>query len=271
MTNHSHRVASATNFVVAAPTSSNLRSSSACPVTASNGAQRPVHTTLIDEAWDLQPTAASTSQSGARRIGASPPRTSLIDAEWDQADDERAAHLSRSQQALARQPHTTLIDAEWDFEGVSAANEDASVPRPLQSSIVDLTWEELEATEVDEWDSPLADWDHESAGAASASVPRPLQSSIVELKPGEPQANKADGWDPPATVARSPQTSLIDSEWDSPAAVSAAEPPVGPKALALPRPIIIAGAVADRNPIITFVELDNPESLLGLLNAVAYK
>ncbi len=94
MTNHSHRVASATNFVVAAPTSSNLRSSSACPVTASNGAQRPVHTTLIDEAWDLQPTAASTSQSGARRIGASPPRTSLIDAEWDQADDERAAHLS---------------------------------------------------------------------------------------------------------------------------------------------------------------------------------
>ncbi len=240
MTNHSHRVASATNFVVAAPTSSNLRSSRACPVTASNGAQRPVHTTLIDEAWDLQPTAASTSQSGAHRIGASPPRT-------------------------------TLIDAEWDFEGVGATNEDASVLRPLQSSIVDLTWEELEATEVDEWDSPLADWDHESAGAANASVPRPLQSSIVELKPGEPQANKADGWDPPATGARSPQTSLIDSEWDSPAAVSAAQPPVAPKGLALPRPIIIADAVADRDLTVTFVELNNPESLLGLLNAVAYK
>ena len=202
MTNHSHRVASATNFVVAAPTSSNLRSSTACPVAASNGAQRPVRTTLIDEAWDPQPTAASTSQSGAHRIGASPPRTSLI----------------------ARQPHTTLIDAEWDFEGVGAANEDASGRRPLQSSIVDLTWEELEATEVDEWDSP-----------------------------------------------RSPQTSLIDSQWDSPAVVSAAEPPLAPKGLALPRPIIIADAVADRNPTITFVELKNPESLLGLLNAVAYK
>jgi hypothetical protein len=207
-----------------------------------------VHTTLIDEAWDLQPTVASTSQSGAHRIGASPSRTSLI----------------------ARQPHTTLIDAEWDFEGIGAANEDVSVLRPPPSSIVDLTWEELEATEVDEWDSPLADWDHESAGAANASVP-PLQSSIVELKPGEPQANKADGWDPPATVARSPQTSLIDSEWDSPAAVSAAEPPVAHKGLALPRSIIIADPVADRNPTITFVELNNPESLLGLLNAVAYK
>ncbi len=249
MTNHSHKVASATNFVVAAPTSSNLRSGRAFPVTASNGAQRPVHTTLIDEAWDLQPTAAPTSQSGAHRIGASPPRTSLI----------------------ARQPHTTLIDAEWDIEGVGAANEDASVRRPLQSSIVDLTWEELEATEVDEWDTPLIDWGNESLGAGNASVQRPLQSSIVELKPGEPQANKADGWDPPAAVARSPQTSLIDSEWDSPAAVSAAEPPEAPKRLALPRPIIIAGAVADRDPTISFVELKNPESLLGLLNALAYK
>jgi hypothetical protein len=210
MTNHSHRVASATNFVVAAPTSSNLRSSRVRPVTVSNGAQCPVHTTLIDEAWDLLPTAASRSQSGAHRIGASPPHESLI----------------------ARQPHTTLIDAEWDIEGVGAANEDASVLRPLQSSIVDLTWEELEATEVDEWDS---------------------------------------GWDPPATVARSPQTSLIDSEWDSPAAVSAAEPPVAPVGLALPRPIIVTDAVADRKPTITFVKLNNPESLLGLLNAVAYK
>ncbi len=132
-----------------------------------------MHTTLIDEDWDPLPAAASTFQSGARRIDALSPRTSLIDAQWDEPEDERVTHASGPHETLARPPHTTLIDAEWDLETSRAA------------AVADL--------------------------------------------------------------------------------------PLAPEALALPRPIIIADTVEELDPVITFVELDDPERLLVLLDVHAYE
>jgi hypothetical protein len=115
MTHNPHQVPHAANFLAIAATSSNLRNVRVRQPTASIAAKRVVHTTLIDEEWELQSDTRTAHQSGDHQIHVHAPHTSLIDTEWDLQGPSVADKLEPAE-VFARPPHTSIIDTEWDSQ-----------------------------------------------------------------------------------------------------------------------------------------------------------